>query len=110
VNKTIRFANATEDFSGDDIQMPKSSMVVEKNGARFTKLPDSDFDFSRVLRALAEDDLFRAIEVAKTFKYEAPRAYATLAIARAVLDRAVGGDDRKEQVKKDRVNKNESKP
>lgn len=110
VNKTIRFANATEDFRGDDIQMPKSSMVAERNGARFTKLPDSDFNFSRVLRALAEDDLFRAIELAKTFKYEAPRAYATLAIARAVLDRPAGDDDRKEQVKKDRVNKNESKP
>lgn len=110
VNKTIRFANATEDFTGDDIQMPKSSMVVERNGARFTKLPDSDFNFSRVLRALAEDDLFRAIELAKTFKYEAPRAYATLAIARAVLDRPAGDDDSKEQVKKDRVNKNESKP
>ena len=87
LNKTIRFANATEEFTGDDIRMPKWSMVVEKNGARFTKLPDSDFNFSRVLRALAEDDLFRAIEVAKNFKYDAPRAYATLAIARAVLDK-----------------------
>jgi len=89
LNKTIRFANATEEFAGDDIQMPKSSMVVEKNGARFTKLPDSDFNFARVLRALAEDDLFRAIEVAKNFKYDGPRAYATLAIAKAVLDKPV---------------------
>jgi len=86
LNKTIKLANTTEDFTGDDIQMPKSSMIAAKDGARFTRLPDNDFNFSRVLRALAEDDLFRSIELAKTFKYDSPRAYATLAIARAVLD------------------------
>lgn len=87
-NQTVKFANETEDFTGDDIQTPKSSMLATNGGARFTRLPASDFDFARVLRALAEDDLFRAIEVAKNFKYDAPRAYATLAIARAVLDKA----------------------
>jgi len=86
-NKTIKFANATEDFTGDDIRMPNRSMIATKNGVRFVKLPDSDFNFSRVLRALAEDDLFRSIELVKTFKYDAPRAYATLAIAKAILDK-----------------------
>lgn len=87
LNKTIRFANATEEFTGDDIQMPQSSMLVERNGARFTKLPESDFNFARVLRALAEDDLLRSIELVKTLRYDAPRAYATLAIANSVLDK-----------------------
>ena len=87
VNQTVKFANETEDFTGDDMQTPKSSMLATNGGARFTRLPASDFDFARVLRALAEDDLFHAIEVAKNFKYDAPRAYATLAIARAVLDK-----------------------
>jgi hypothetical protein len=87
-NKTVKFANETEDFTGEEMQTPKSSMIPTTGSARFTKLPASDFDFARVLRALAEDDLFHAIEVAKNFKYDAPRSYATLAIATAVLDKA----------------------
>lgn len=87
LNKTIKFANATEDFTGDDIRMPKWSMIATRNGARFVSLPDGYFNFSRVLRGLAEDDLIRSIELAKTFQYDGPRAYATLAIAKAVLDK-----------------------
>ena len=90
LNKTVKFANSAEDFTGDDIRMPSSSMIVTKNGTRFIRLPNTDFDFSRVLRALAQDDLFRSLELAKSFKYESARAYATLAIARAVLEKPAG--------------------
>jgi hypothetical protein len=90
MNKTVKFANSAEDFTGDDIHMPSGGMIVTKNGTRFIRLPDADFNFSRVLRALAQDDLFRSIELAKGFKYDATRAYATLAIARAVLEKPAG--------------------
>ena len=90
MNKTVKFANSAEDFTGDDIHMPSGGMIVTKNGTRFIRLPDADFNFSRVLRALAQDDLFRSIELAKGFKYDATRAYATLAIARAVLEKPIG--------------------
>ena len=86
-NKTVKVANSSENFTGDDIHMPSGSMIVTKNGTRFVRLPETDFNFSRVLRALAQDDLYRSLELAKSFKYEAARAYATLAIARAVLDK-----------------------
>jgi hypothetical protein len=86
-NKTVKIANSSENFTGDDIHMPSGSMIVTKNGTRFVRLPERDFNFSRVLRALAQDDLYRSLELAKSFKYEAARAYATLAIARAVLDK-----------------------
>ena len=89
LNKTVKFANSAEDFTGDDILKPKGSMIVTANGTRFVRLPDSDFNFSRLLRALAHDDLFRSLELAKSFKYEAARAYATLAIARAVLEKPI---------------------
>jgi hypothetical protein len=36
---------------------------------------------------LASDDLIRAVELAKSFTGEAPRATATLAIVRSVLDK-----------------------
>ena len=90
LNKTVKFANSAEDFTGDDIHMPSGSMISTKHGTRFTRLPDADFNFSAVLRALAQDDLFRSLELAKSFKYEAVRSYATLAIARAVLEKPPG--------------------
>jgi len=90
MNKTVKFANSAEDFTGDDFHMPSGGMIVTQNGTRFIRLPDADFNFSRVLRALAQDDLFRSIELAKGFKYDATRAYATLAITRAVLEKPVG--------------------
>jgi len=89
-NKTVKFANSSENFTGDDIHMPSGSMIATKNGTRFVRLPETDFNFSRVLRALAQDDLFRSLELAKSFKYDATRAYAMLAIARAVLDKPAG--------------------
>jgi len=90
LNKTVKAANSAEDFTGDDIRMPKSSMLVTRNGTRFVHLPEADFNFSRVLRELSRDDLFRSLELAKSFKYEAARAYATLAIARSVLEKPDG--------------------
>src|SRR5215212_9819168 len=87
LNKTVKSANAAESFTADEIRMPSWSMIATRNGTRFVRLPDADFNFSRVLRALVYDDLFRSLELAKGFKYEAPRAYATLAIAKAVLEK-----------------------
>ena len=46
-----------------------------------------DFDLLTVFRHLARADLLRAIQLAKTFTGEAPRAVATLAIARSVLEK-----------------------
>ena len=90
LSKTVKCANSAEDFTGDDIKMPSGSLIATRNGTRSVRLPNTDFSFSRVLRALAQDDLFRSLELAKNFKYEAARAYATLAIARAVLEKTPG--------------------
>jgi len=46
-----------------------------------------DFDLLAVFRHLARADLLRAIQLAKTFTGETPRAVATLAIARSVLEK-----------------------
>lgn len=88
LNRTVKFANSAEGFTGDDIRMPSGAMIATRNGTRFVHLPAEDFNFSHVLRNLALDDLFRSVELAKSFKYEGPRAYATLAIARAVLEKS----------------------
>ena len=51
------------------------------------------FDLTGIFQTLARDDMNRAVALAQTFTNEAPRAVATLAIARAVLD----GDKAKPQ-------------
>jgi hypothetical protein len=85
--EVVKAANSAEDFAADDIRMPKRSMLVTRSGTRFSRMPDEDFNFSRVLRSLAQDDLERAVELARGFKYDAPRANATLAIARGILEK-----------------------
>jgi hypothetical protein len=92
--ETVKAANSTEDFAGDDILTPKRSMLVTKSGTRFIRMPDEDFNFSRVLRPLVQEDLARAVELSKGFKYDAPRANATLAIARAVLEKPTANSAR----------------
>ena len=46
----------------------------------------TDFDLLGVFRSLAKIDLYPAIEAAKNFTNEVPRANAILAIARTVLE------------------------
>jgi hypothetical protein len=84
--EVIKAANSAEDFPGDDFKMPKRSMLATRSGTRFIRMPDEDFNFSRALRALAQDDLERSVELTRGFKYDATRANATLAIARAILE------------------------
>ena len=83
------------DFVGDDVKTPKWSMVATRRFTKFIRLPGEDFRLSRALRPLAEDELERTVELAKTFKYDAPRANATLAIARAILEKPTTATARK---------------
>jgi len=90
--EVVRAANLAEDFSGDDIRTPKWTMLVTRSGTRFIRMPEEDFSFSRVLRSLAQEDLERSVELAKGFRYDAARANATLAIARAILEKQPGNN------------------
>jgi hypothetical protein len=51
-----------------------------------TNFPAPSFDLNGIFTALAREDMNRAVALAQTFTHESPRAVATLAIARAVLD------------------------
>ena len=50
-----------------------------------------DFDLLAVFNHLARADLLRAVQLAKTFTGEAPRAVATLAISRSILEKRKQG-------------------
>jgi len=93
--EAVKAANSAEDFTADDVWMPKRSMLVTRSGTRFSRMPDEDFNFSRVLRPLVQEDLVRSVELSKGFKYDAPRANATLAIARAILEKPPANSARK---------------
>ncbi len=85
LSEVVKSANSSEGFTGEDsaitarLQTPQ--MVVASNANA------PDFDLLAVFRLLSKADLLRSIQVAKGFTGEAPRAAATLAIARSVLEK-----------------------
>ena len=85
IGEAVKEANRIESFSGEyTIHFP---MMTSGNSASFRTIGGENFSLTNVFRALAKDDLYRAVEVAKSFKYEAPRATVTLAIASSILGR-----------------------
>jgi hypothetical protein len=83
--EVVKAANGADDYTGEDSRISsrlqtKFMMVMNNSNAE-------DFDLIAVFRHLARADLMRAIQLAKTFTGEAPRAVATLAIARSVLEK-----------------------
>jgi len=84
LNEVVKAANSAEAYTGEDSRimsrLQTKMMVVMANSTA------EDFDLLAVFRHLARADLLRAVQLAKTFTGEAPRAVATLAIARTVLE------------------------
>ena len=85
LGEVVKAANSAEAYTGEDSRifskLQTKFMVVMSNSTA------EDFDLLAVFRHLARADLLRAIQLAKTFTGEAPRAVATLAIARSVLEK-----------------------
>ena len=85
LGEVVKAANGAEEYTGED------SRVVSRLQTKFMVVMNNataeDFDLLSVFRHLARADLLRAIQLAKTFTGEAPRAVATLAIARSVLEK-----------------------
>ena len=81
----VKAANSAEAYTGEDSRI--SSRLQTKFMVVMSNSNAEDFDLIAVFRHLARADLLRAIQLAKTFTGEAPRAVATLAIARSVLEK-----------------------
>lgn len=82
MNRAAEAANASEDFNGENwiyLSMPSTS------GIKSIGIGGEGFSLSRVFQLLATDDLYRAIDLTKSFKHDAARATATLAIASTML-------------------------
>jgi hypothetical protein len=85
LSEVVKAANGAEAYTGEDSRI--SSQLQTKMMVLVSNSTAEDFDLLAVFRHLARADLMRAIQLAKTFTGEAPRAVATLAIARTVLEK-----------------------
>ncbi|MGI9106457.1 MAG: hypothetical protein ACR2G4_09430 [Pyrinomonadaceae bacterium] len=82
--EAVKAANAAPDFSGADAGL--AARIRTGGMSMTTNFPAPVFDLAGVFSTLAKDDMTRAVALAQTFTGESPRAVATLAIARAVLE------------------------
>jgi len=85
VNDAIRAANSVESYLGEDGFNIRVS-VHTKNGGSDISFRVPEFNLSGVFSELAKEDFSRTVDLARGFQRESPRANATIAIARAVLE------------------------
>ena len=80
----VKAANSAEGFTGED-----GEVVAKFQSKGHSSVHTSDvaeFDLEGIFRDLALQDYDRAVELARGFQAEGPRAVATIAIARAILE------------------------
>ncbi|HKR21287.1 MAG TPA: hypothetical protein VJS17_01785, partial [Pyrinomonadaceae bacterium] len=87
--EVIKAANAADTFTGEDTRIYSRLSTPMMTIARTSTA--EDFDLLAAFRPLAHADLLRAVQLAKTFTGEAPRAVATLAIAQSVFEKRKQG-------------------
>lgn len=80
----VKAGNAAESFTGEDsvvrVGLRSSTQIFQRAD------PNPDFDVKEIFGKLATTDTDRTIELARAFQAEGPRAIATIAIARALLN------------------------
>jgi hypothetical protein len=84
ISEAVKAANGAPGFTGDDGTL--SARLQTKNMGVATQTSAEEFNVAGVFSTLASDDMYRSIELAKTFSAETARANATIATARAVLE------------------------
>ena len=83
VFEAVKAANSADSFTGEDGNL---NILFQARGfSSASDNPVADFDIKGIFSLLAKDDFDQAVELARGFQGEAPRAAAVIAIARAVL-------------------------
>ena len=80
----VKAANSAEAFTGEDAELVLKFQSKGQSSVHTSDVPD--FDLEGIFKDLALQDYDRAVELARGFQAEGPRAVATLAIARAILE------------------------
>jgi len=81
----IKAANSTEGFTGEGGMITQTLSSKAQISVYPLRVPE--FDIEEVFGAVANDDYVLAVQLARGFQAEAPRANATIAIARSILRR-----------------------
>jgi hypothetical protein len=85
LSEMAKSANAVSDFSGEN---GRTSLLLEgKFSIRMSTELVKPNDLSTLFASLAEDNFYQAIDAARTFAGDAPRAMVTISIARAVFEK-----------------------
>ena len=83
LSEVVKTANSVPDFTGERGQA--SLTLAGKFSARLSVQLASTTDLTESFRLLAELNFYQALDVSKTFRDDAPRATAMIAVARTVL-------------------------
>lgn len=82
MNDLIKSANQADNFTGENLL---TFSIGTRSDIKFTQIGGEESGLTGIFQLLAKDDLYRSVDLAKTFKKDAPRATATLAIASSLL-------------------------
>jgi hypothetical protein len=80
----ITAANSAETFTGEDGEL--TLRIITKGMRWINQSPVEDFNVSGIFQTFAAEDYEKAVELARGFERPAPRANATIAIAKSVLE------------------------
>ncbi len=81
----VKAANSAEKFTGEDGELV--SRFEGKGSRSITSNNVPEFNVEGIFAKLANQDYERSVELARGFQAEGPRAVATIAIAKAVLEK-----------------------
>jgi len=82
--EAVKAANSAEGFTGEDGELEVK--FQSRGQASLRNKPVADFDLDGIFSDLALQHYDRAVELARGFQSEGPRAIATIAIAVAILN------------------------
>ena len=82
--EAVKAANAVSEYTGEDAQIV--ARFAMGRGASTANFTVENFNLDKIFASLAKEDVYRAIETARSFSADAPRATASLAVAKAVLE------------------------
>ncbi|HVS82284.1 MAG TPA: hypothetical protein VHE60_11185 [Pyrinomonadaceae bacterium] len=80
----VKAANSAENFTGEDGEL--TLRFATKGMSSVHQSSVADFDVTGIFEALAKEDYEKAVDLARGFQRDAPRASAVIAIARSVLE------------------------
>ncbi len=84
VFEAVKAANSANGFTGEDANL--NILFQSKGFSSASDIPAPNFDIRGIFGLLAKENFDQAVEMARGFQGEAPRAAAVIAIAREVLE------------------------